>query len=320
MNYSVLPPEINSARMFSGVGSAPMLDAAGAWDSLASELGSAASSFSSLTSGLTSQAWQGPASQAMSAAAAPYASWLGAAEAKAAGAAGQARAVAGAFESALGATVHPLAVAANRNGLVQLVETNLFGQNAPAIAAVESDYEQMWAQDVAAMAGYHAGASAAATALPPWEQALNSFATRLASALGLPPVTNPNPADPELMSQTIKLGPLTLTSYAEPDANFFATKVTDPGLFVATVGAGTVPLAPTNPGGPGTSTGTFIDFAGPKVLAFDASNDLPITSSGTPTLFSISDGGVTGENQYLGYLPYLADLTPLETALLPLGF
>jgi len=32
MNYSVLPPESNSARIFSGVGSAPMLDAAGAWD------------------------------------------------------------------------------------------------------------------------------------------------------------------------------------------------------------------------------------------------------------------------------------------------
>jgi len=105
----------------------------------------------------------------MVAAAAPYAGWLTAAEAQAAGAAGQARAVAAAFESALGATVHPLAVAANRNGLVQLVETNLFGQNAPAIAAVESDYEQMWAKDVAAMAGYHAGASAAATGLSPWQ-------------------------------------------------------------------------------------------------------------------------------------------------------
>jgi len=113
----------------------------------------------------------------MAAAAAPYAGWLSAAEAKAAGAAGQARAVASAFESALGATVHPLAVAANRNGLVQLVETNLFGQNAPAIAAVESDYEQMWAQDVSAMFGYHVGASTAATSLPPWEQTLQSLAS-----------------------------------------------------------------------------------------------------------------------------------------------
>src|SRR6516162_5351501 len=131
MNFSVLPPETNSARMFSGAGSAPMLNAAAAWDRLASELGSAASSFSSITSGLTHQAWQGPASAAMTAAAAPYAGWLSAAANHATGAAGQARAVANAFEAARAATIHPLAVAANRNGLVQLVMSNFFGQNAP---------------------------------------------------------------------------------------------------------------------------------------------------------------------------------------------
>ncbi len=44
-NFAVLPPEINSLLMFSGVGSAPMLDAAAAWQGLAAELGSASSSF-----------------------------------------------------------------------------------------------------------------------------------------------------------------------------------------------------------------------------------------------------------------------------------
>lgn len=42
MNFSVLPPEVNSARMFSGAGSAPMLAAAAAWNGLAEELASAA--------------------------------------------------------------------------------------------------------------------------------------------------------------------------------------------------------------------------------------------------------------------------------------
>ena len=42
---------------------------------------------------------------------------------------------------------------------------NLLGQNTPAIAAAEAEYEQMWAQDVAAMAGYHAEASAVAAQL-----------------------------------------------------------------------------------------------------------------------------------------------------------
>jgi PPE-repeat protein len=57
MNFSVLPPEINSALMFSGAGSGPLLAAAVAWDGLASELDSAAESFSSVTSGLAAQAW-----------------------------------------------------------------------------------------------------------------------------------------------------------------------------------------------------------------------------------------------------------------------
>ena len=71
MSFMTLPPEINSLQMFSGAGSGPLLEAAAAWDGLASELGNAASSFSSVTSNLAGQAWQGAASQAMTAAATP---------------------------------------------------------------------------------------------------------------------------------------------------------------------------------------------------------------------------------------------------------
>jgi PPE-repeat protein len=155
---------MNSAAMYSGAGSGPMLEAA-AWDVLASELGSAASSFNAVTSGLAGQAWQRAAAQAMTAAAAPYTGWLSAAAAHASEAAGQARAVVSAFESAFAATVHPMAVAANRNSFVQAVMSNWFGLNAPAIAEFEADYETMWARDVAAMVGYHGGASAAAAQL-----------------------------------------------------------------------------------------------------------------------------------------------------------
>ncbi|WP_443677371.1 PPE domain-containing protein [Mycobacterium szulgai] len=49
MNFSVLPPEINSVLMFSGAGSAPMAEAAAAWEGLADELGAAADSFGSVT-------------------------------------------------------------------------------------------------------------------------------------------------------------------------------------------------------------------------------------------------------------------------------
>jgi PPE-repeat protein len=169
MNFSVLPPEINSALMFAGAGSGPMLAAATAWNGLADELGSAAASFASLTSGLAGSAWQGPASAARAAAAAPYAGWLSAAAAHAGGAAGQARSVAAVYESAVAATVHPAMVSGNRSQLVSLVWSNLFGQNAPAIAAAEADYEQMWAQGVVAMSGYHSGASQVAAAMTPMD-------------------------------------------------------------------------------------------------------------------------------------------------------
>jgi len=58
VNFAVLPPEINSLRIFSGAGSTPMLAAASAWEGLADELTTAANSFSSVTSGLVGQAWQ----------------------------------------------------------------------------------------------------------------------------------------------------------------------------------------------------------------------------------------------------------------------
>ncbi len=167
MDFPVLPPEVNSARMHAGAGSAPMLMAATAWDGLAAELWSAASSFGSVTSHVAGQSWQGPSSLAMTAAAAPYVAWLGAAASHSEQAAGQARAVASAYETARATTVHPVAIAANRTQLISLVSSNLLGQNAPAIAEIEARYEGMWAQDVSAMVGYHGGVSQAAAQLTP---------------------------------------------------------------------------------------------------------------------------------------------------------
>jgi PPE-repeat protein len=79
--------------------------------------------------------------------------------------AGQATAAAAAYEAAYGMTVPPPVIAANRAQLASLVATNVLGQNAPAIAATEVHYGQMWAQDAAAMYGY-AAQSSAATKMP----------------------------------------------------------------------------------------------------------------------------------------------------------
>ncbi len=151
--------------MYSGPGSGSMLAAAAAWEGLASQLYSTATSYRSLLSGVVAGPWLGPASAAMSAAVAPHLTWLSTTATQAEDAGAQAAAAAGAYEAAFAGTVPPAEVAANRALLANLVATNIFGQNTPAIAVVEADYAEMWAQDAAAMYNY-AGASAAATALP----------------------------------------------------------------------------------------------------------------------------------------------------------
>ncbi|MCV7196174.1 PPE family protein [Mycobacterium angelicum] len=168
MEFLVLPPEVNSALMYAGAGAGPLVLAATAWQGLAADLHASASSFDSVVTALATGPWSGAAATAMAAAAATYVSWLSSAAAQAAGTAGQAQAAATAFETAQTATVHPAAVTANRLSLMSLVATNFIGQNTPAIAATEFDYAEMWAQDVAAMLGYHAGAASVASALTPF--------------------------------------------------------------------------------------------------------------------------------------------------------
>ncbi len=55
-NFSALPPEVNSARLYNGAGAAPMLAAATAWDALGSEMSYAAASFESTITGLATSA------------------------------------------------------------------------------------------------------------------------------------------------------------------------------------------------------------------------------------------------------------------------
>jgi PPE-repeat protein len=167
MDFGIYPPEINSGRMYTGPGSGPMLAAAQAWERLADELYTAASSYQSVVSVLITGPWSGPSSASMAAAAASYVTWLSATAAQAQETAAQANAAVAAYEAAFVSTVPPPVIAANRTLLMTLVATNFFGQNTPAIATTEAQYLEMWAQDAAAMYGY-AGSSASATALTPF--------------------------------------------------------------------------------------------------------------------------------------------------------
>jgi PPE-repeat protein len=176
MDFAMLAPEINSGRMYAGPGSGPMLAAATAWDGLAAELQSTAASYGSAISELTGGPWLGPSSATMAAAAAPYMEWMTTTAAQAEQTATQAKAAAAAYEAAFAMTVPPPLIAANRSLLMTLIATNIFGQNTMAIAATETDYAEMWAQDAAAMYGY-AGSSATASTLTPFTSP--------------PPTTNP---------------------------------------------------------------------------------------------------------------------------------
>ncbi len=219
----MLPPEINSGRMYVGVGSGSMLAAAAAWDGLAAELRSAANSYHSVVSGLTTGPWLGPSSASMAAAAATYAAWLNTAAAQAAETATQAKAAATAYQEAFVATVPPPLVATNRSLLTKLVARNLFGQYTATIAATEAQYAEMWAQDAAAMYSY-AGSSAAASALtpfaPPQQNTDPAASANQAAAVGQATGTSAGNAQRTVSSvqQAFSAVPNALQSAATPSA------------------------------------------------------------------------------------------------------
>jgi PPE-repeat protein len=220
MDFAFLPPEINSARMYTGPGSGSLLVAAGSWDALAAELGTTAENYESVVSGLTTLHWRGPASELMMATAAPYASWLYTTAEQTRQTAMQARAAATAFEQAYAMTVPPAVVTANRMQLMVLITTNFFGQNTAAIAATEAHYAEMWAQDAAAMSGY-ATASAAATTLTPFsspKQTTNPAGLAAQAAAVAQADANAAAADP--VSQAISSAAQALLPMFNPELGF----------------------------------------------------------------------------------------------------
>jgi PPE-repeat protein len=170
MDFAALPPEINSARMYAGAGAGPLLEAAAAWDSLASDLSSSAAQYASVI-GSMDGVWVGPSATAMSTSATRYLSWLSETAAQAQVTAGQASVAAEAYQAAFVLTVPPPVIAANRTQLSVLVATNFLGINTAAIAATEAVYAEMWAQDAATMYAYQAESAAATAALPTFTSA-----------------------------------------------------------------------------------------------------------------------------------------------------
>jgi PPE-repeat protein len=260
LDYGSLPPEINSARIYTGPGSGPILAAASAWGGLAAELSSTATSYSAVISELTDGSWRGPAAESMAAGATPYIEWMSTAAAQAEQTAGQAQAAAAAYEAAYAMTVPPAVVAANRTQQAALIATNVVGQNTAAIAATEALYAEMWAQDAAAMYGYAGSSAAAATVTPfssPPQTTNPTAAASQAGAVSQATATAAGTGTQSTLSQVISTVPSALQGLSSPLSSASAgVSPFAPGSNTATTGiAGLLNLLS---GQTGSAFGSFI--------------------------------------------------------------
>jgi PPE-repeat protein len=258
MDYGAFPPEFNSARMYAGPGPESMLVGAAAWNGLAAELRSVASSYESVISGLTDGSWLGPSSAAMEAAATPYVEWLNATAVGAEMTATQAQAAAGAYQTAFAMTVPPALIAENRSQLMQLVATNLLGQNTPAIAAAQAQYGEMWAQDAAAMYGYAAHSAAITAGVKPLTPApettnLAGLAAQGAQSAG----TSANGGVQSTLSKLVSTVPTTLNSLSTSGSSTSSTSGIS-GLLSGLLGGSSAGSTTTTPLGVLSSGGSSI--------------------------------------------------------------
>ena len=171
MEFTALPPEVTSALIHSGPGADSLIEASGAWQRLATSLEDTASVNTSTLSSLTG-AWHGASAAAMTQAVEPYLSWLRTTAQQCQQMAVAAQDAVAAYNSARSSVVPVASVSANRTRLAQLLATNRFGINLPAIAHTEDEYLEMWANNSGAMSRYEA-ASAQATTLPKFSSPLS---------------------------------------------------------------------------------------------------------------------------------------------------
>ena len=162
MEFTTLPPEVISALIHSGPGAESLANAAAAWQQLSANLEDAADNYASSLSSMD-ETWYGPSSAAMFQSVTPYVTWLRTTAQQAQQTAAAAQSAAAAFNSVQASVVPTATVAANRMRLAQLLATNVFGRNLPAIAQTESEYQTMWANNAAAMTRYQAASSQAST-------------------------------------------------------------------------------------------------------------------------------------------------------------
>lgn len=160
MEFIALPPEVTSALIHSGPGAGSLVEASGAWQRLGTDLEDYLGAFSPVLASLT-EAWHGPSSSAMVRAVMPHLSWVRATAQQCQQLGSSAQSAAVAFSTTLAAVAHPSEVKANRIQLARLEATNRLGRNLAAIAETETQYQEMWVNNSAAMYRYGAASAQA---------------------------------------------------------------------------------------------------------------------------------------------------------------
>jgi PPE-repeat protein len=219
MEFTTLPPEVTSALIHTGPGAESLIEASEAWQQLGANLEDSAENYGATLSSLVGT-WRGASSTAMVQAVEPYVNWLRTTAQQVQQTAASALAAASAVNSVRAAVVPVGQVSANRALLAQLLATNGFGRNLPAIAETEAEYQSMWANNSAAMTRYQA-ASAQASTLPqfsspssttnPAGTAKQSSAVSAATTSSSPTVSAATPAQ----TSQVNLG------FADPTTGYF---------------------------------------------------------------------------------------------------
>ncbi|ALL56262.1 PPE family protein [Mycobacterium haemophilum] len=169
MFFDSLPPEIISAKMYTGAGPDSMFAAAAEWENTCYAMRDTVGPLAAAVAVLQEQ-WLGASAIGMAEAAAPYRQWLDVLCWQIYRTAEQAYRLVEAYSDARQMVVSPEAIAWNRTQFQALIAADMFGENASAIAAVENQYHRFWAWNVKVMEAYAAAVADRLSKITPWPE------------------------------------------------------------------------------------------------------------------------------------------------------